>query len=197
MPRPAIAGRFFALSAAGGKDNDGLSIFVMATLKFGYHDQLDDLQRFTLIDEDGMTFTIVRFDSEDISIPTDTIITFPAGIPGFESCHRFKLFHEEGRPTVFWLQSLDDAEVSFSLTDPALLKVSYEVSLEPAEQDALQVAPDDELQLAVLLSRATNVSIGNKAAVYAHTQSPIIINISKRLAIQKAIKEAGFTIHGC
>jgi flagellar assembly factor FliW len=149
-----------------------------------------------IIDEDGMTFTVVRFGSEDISIPTDSIITFPNGIPGFETCHRFKLFHEEGRPTVFWLQSLEDADVSFSLTDPALIKLSYQVSLTQEEQDALQVGTDDELQLAVLLSRATDVSIGDKAAVYAHTQSPIIINITKRLAIQKPIKEAGFTIHG-
>lgn len=143
-----------------------------------------------------MPFTIVRFDAEDISIATDSIIHFPVGIPGFESHHRFKLFHEEGRPTVFWLQSLDDHDVSFSLTDPALLKVSYEVNLDAAEQDALQVSPEDELQLAVLLSHAPNVSIGDKAAVFAHTHDPIIINMNKRLAIQKAIQNVGLTIRG-
>ncbi len=143
-----------------------------------------------------MTFTLVRFGCEDISVDSDTIINFPVGVPGFENCHRFKLFHEEGRTNVFWLQSLDDPELAFSLTDPALLKLAYEVALDDKEQELLDFDDGDELQLAVILSRVAKDMGEQKSAVYALTRSPIVINIAKRLAIQKSIQEVEFTIRG-
>lgn len=70
-----------------------------------------------------MKFTLPCFGSEQVEIEPESIITFPAGLPGFEGCIRFKMFHEVGKLTVLWLQSLDDPAVAFSLGDPALLNL--------------------------------------------------------------------------
>ena len=36
-----------------------------------------------------------------VTVDENTVLNFPNGLPGFESCQRFKLFHEEGKTTVF------------------------------------------------------------------------------------------------
>ena len=85
---------------------------------------------------------------------------------------------------------------NLALTDPALLKLAYEVSLDDNEQKLLAFDEGDELQLAVILSRVAKDTEEQKSAVYALTRSPIVINIAKRLAIQKSIQEVEFTIRG-
>ncbi|MFA5531959.1 MAG: flagellar assembly protein FliW, partial [Thiohalomonadaceae bacterium] len=66
-----------------------------------------------------MQITTRFFGRQEIS--EEQIITFPRGLAGFEQCKRFKLFHEEGKPSVFWLQSVDAADVTFSVAGPELL----------------------------------------------------------------------------
>lgn len=129
-----------------------------------------------------MKFTLTRFDSEEVEIDPQSVITFPLGIPPFEECTRYKLFHEEGKPSVFWLQSLDDAAVMFSVTDPALLNLNYDVTLSDEEQALLQIAPGEELLLAVVVYK-------NEMGVQANSRAPIMLNISKRLGLQKTLQE--------
>lgn len=130
-----------------------------------------------------MKFTLQRFGAEEIEIDPQSIITFPRGIPPFDQCQRYKLFHEEGKSSIFWLQSLDDSDLMFSVTDPELLKVSYEVSLDDEEQSLLQVDAGDELILAVIVYKDEN------APLKVNTRGPIVLNLSKRLGVQKLLHE--------
>ena len=142
-----------------------------------------------------MKFTLPRFGSEEVEIDPDTIIEFPVGIPGFEDCHHFKLFHREGKnPSVFWLQSLDEPDIVFSLADPDLLKISYELTLDDEEQRILRISPDDDLRIAVILLRQPaegSIAPGN---IQANTQAPIAINVTKRVALQKPLIDAEISI---
>ena len=141
-----------------------------------------------------MKFMLQRFGAEEIEIDPQSIITFPRGIPPFEHCQRYKLFHEEGKGNVFWLQSLDDTDVLFSVTDPDLLRVSYEVTLSDEELDLLQVAAGDELLLAVIVYK--DEAVGESLRVNA--RAPIVLNLSKRLGLQKLLQEfdASVSIRG-
>lgn len=132
-----------------------------------------------------MQFKLQRLGAQEIDIDPQSIITFPLGIPPFES-NRFKLFHEEGKTSIFWLQSLDEPDVLFSVTDPDLLNLSYEVTLTPEEQQSLQTAPGDELVLAVILYKNAET---DTASLQVNARSPIILNVSKRLGLQKHLQE--------
>jgi len=132
-------------------------------------------------------FTLKRFGGETVEFDEKSIITFPAGMPGFETCKRFKLIHEEGKPQVLFLQSLDRPEVLFSLGDPALLNLSYEVMLSDEEQKLLGSGPGDELAVAVMIYK--DKKDGDKPdIVKVNTLGPIILNVTKRLGMQKIIK---------
>ena len=138
-----------------------------------------------------MKFTLPRFGSEEIEIDPDTIIEFPVGIPGFEDCRRFKLFHCEGKDSsVFWLQSLDETDVVFSLTDPDLLGISYNLMLDDDEQQTLRISPEDDLQIAVILSRPTTEDGAAIGGTRAHMRAPVVINVTKRVALQKLLTDA-------
>lgn len=135
-----------------------------------------------------MKVTLTRFGAEEIEIDPQSVITFPEGISPFEDCTRYKLFHEEGKARVFWLQSLDEPSLVFSVTDPALLRMSYEVMLTDEEEALLQAESGDELILAVILFRDDE---GDGGGINAVTSGPIIINATKRIAMQKVLKEFG------
>src|SRR5664279_4783203 len=96
-------------------------------------------------------FTLKRLGGATVEFDANSVLEFPAGLPGFEKCKRFKLFYEEGKPNLLFMQSLDDAEVLFSLGDPALLNLSYEVMLSDEEQKLLASEPGDELLLVVIV----------------------------------------------
>ena len=135
-----------------------------------------------------LKFNLLRFGGATVEFESNSVIDFPAGLPGFEACKRFKLFHEEGKPTVFFLQSLDNPAVMFSLGDPALLNLSYEVTLSDAEQKLLKITSGDELLLVVIVYK--DGKAGNKPdVVKANMLAPIILNVSKRCGMQKVLHE--------
>ena len=69
-----------------------------------------------------------------IEVDPDTVIHFPKGIPGFEDCKNYKLLHEDNKaPKVLWLQSLDDAAVSFTLIEAERLGLNYMLTLSDDE----------------------------------------------------------------
>lgn len=144
-----------------------------------------------------MKMTLPRFGSEEVEIDPNSLIEFPNGLPGFEDCKHFKLFHSGDSPDIFWLQSIDDPLVVLSLTDPNFLHVCYEMILTDEELSTLQVDADDELQIAVILARKTENSITAQDAIRANFKSPIVINVSKQIALQKSLHNSEFSISAC
>lgn len=140
-----------------------------------------------------MQFTLLRLGAQQVDIDPQTVITFPQGIAPFESQH-YKLFHEEGKSSVFWLQSLDEPDLMFSLTDPELLSINYEVTLTSEEQQVLDIHPEDELVLTVILFKSEEGS----EPVRANMRGPVILNVSRRLGLQKILEgfEATVSVRG-
>ena len=129
-----------------------------------------------------------RFGGVTVEFDSNSVINFPAGLSGFETCTKYKLLNEEGKPNVMWLQSLDKTEVMFSLRDPALLNISYEVHLSDADEKLLDAATGDDLQLALIVYK-DGKGKDNHAAIKANMFAPIVLNVSKRRGIQKILKE--------
>lgn len=141
-----------------------------------------------------MKLTLPRFGLDEIEIDPKTLIAFPNGLPGFEDCKQFKLFHSGISPLIFWLQSIDDSNVVFSLTDPETLRVSYEMTLTDDELDTLQFQADDELQIAVILARQEESYITVQSTIVANYTAPIVINVSRQIALQKLLQDSEVSI---
>ena len=127
-----------------------------------------------------------------ISYNPENVISFPEGLiklDGYEDCKDYHLFHEEeGNRVLHYLQSLDDPELSFTLVDPTLLNVDYDLELNDEESTALSVSDDDEVIIMLMVYRALTIEgeeVKSSEEIKAQTQSPLIININKRIGIQK------------
>ena len=90
-----------------------------------------------------------------VEVDENTIITFEAGLPAFETCTRFKLFHEadSDSPSVFWMQSLDNPDVLFSVTDPQKLGIRYEIELSQDEVAALALSRQEDAAILLTIYR--------------------------------------------
>lgn len=122
-------------------------------------------------------------------IDPDTIITFPKGIPGFESQHRYKLFHQEDNihNIVYLLQSIDDESLTFSVTLPIHFNINYHFVLTDEEERILQLESVDDLLILILLHREEDPSTHDKPTIKGSIKSPLLINSGKRIGLQKVL----------
>jgi flagellar assembly factor FliW len=120
------------------------------------------------------------------SIDPNTIINFPFGIPGFEDQTRFKLFHQEGEnPLVFWLQSLDDESLVFSVAEASTFNINYNFTLTDAEEVILGIENDADTLILIILHKDDSAQPTVKGAI----KSPLVINSTKRIGLQKVLQE--------
>ena len=137
-----------------------------------------------------MKIDIERFGLKNVPVNPEMQFTFPAGIAGFEDCKTFQLFHEEGQPTVFWLQSLDDASVMFSVVSPEALDMEYQIELSDDDCALIDLQSAEDALVAVIVYR--NESEGGKIA--ANARSPVIFNAKSRKGMQKVLQEVHPTL---
>lgn len=123
----------------------------------------------------------------DQQIDPTTIITFPHGIPGFENQTRFKFFHQEGSEIVFWLQAVDNADVTFSVSNPLYFSINYNFTLTDEEETLLQISNDDNLIILIILHKDNEEDDTGKPVIKGSIKSPLLINIEKRIGYQKVL----------
>ena len=119
----------------------------------------------------------------EIEVSPERGITFPAGLPGFEACRLFALLHADGNdaPQLFMLQSLDDADVGFTVTTPDILGLNYEFVLSDAEVDDLQLTEPADVSVLLIVRR------DGDNPVHANVMAPLVINTATRRGLQKII----------
>jgi len=132
-----------------------------------------------------MKIDIERFGLKDVQVDPATLFTFAEGLAGFEASKRFKVFNEEGKSTVFWLQSVDDAALMFPIITPDTLDVEYQIELSDADCALLGLESPEDAAVALIVYR--DEAAGGQIA--ANTRSPIILNLKTRKAMQKILQD--------
>jgi flagellar assembly factor FliW len=129
-----------------------------------------------------------RFGTHDID--PASVIRFPEGLAGFEDLHEYKLFHEDGKPTVFYLQSMQDPDVQFPVVNPDTYQVNYECVLSDEEAATLQLEDPTDVAVLVTLAQGTEKDAG----IHANFMGPIILNTAKRIGLQKHLNQVSGSV---
>ena len=137
-----------------------------------------------------MKIDIDRLGLKNVPIDPETLFNFPQGIAGFEDCKRFKIFHEEGRPTVFWLQSIDNLEAIFPIVVPEALDIEYQIELSDADCELIEVKSLEDVVVVVIVYR--DEAQGGRIA--ANARSPVILNLNNRKGMQKVLQNVHPTL---
>ena len=120
-------------------------------------------------------------------IDPEKVVTFPQGIPGFETYTRFRLFHkEENDVSAYWLESCDAPTVTFTLVDPTVYGLNYELQLDAEEEKILGTSDPRELAVLMMLSKREQGD-GRPDALNANISGPIVVNPKARTGLQKVI----------
>ena len=121
-----------------------------------------------------------------IDVDDDRIITFPSGLLGFPSYTRYALIQTGQENYFFWLQAVDEPNLAFVVTDPALFFRDYQAPARDETVQELQLADPSHLQTFVICNKAGEWLTGNLLG-------PILVNAQNRLAQQVVLTEKKWT----
>jgi flagellar assembly factor FliW len=117
-------------------------------------------------------------DAGGIAPRPEDVVTFPDGLPGFESCRRFVLLSPDNAQPLQCLQGLEASGPVFLTIDPTLALKRYRLLLSPADRRRLDARDDDALLwLAIVTFAADETATVNLRA-------PIVINPRPMIGFQ-------------
>jgi len=89
-----------------------------------------------------MNKIVTRFG--EIEYHPENLLNFPEGLIGFEDLHNFIVMPNEKEGPLFWIQSVEDPNIAFILTDPTNFFLDYQIAPDQRERQKLQLGEDDE-----------------------------------------------------
>lgn len=123
----------------------------------------------------------------EIEIDESKIITFEDGIIGFPDMKKFTLIFDEekeGRPSISWLQSMDEPEIAFPVMDPLFVCETYNPSVEEELLKNLGTIKGDNLYVLVTVTVPQNIK-----ELAVNLKAPIVINTDTRKASQIIVED--------
>lgn len=128
-----------------------------------------------------------------VDYPEESIIEFPAGLPGFENERRFVILEQpENKPLVF-LQSLTQPDLCFLALPVLTVDPCYQPVISAEDLAALELPEDrqpgigrDVLCLAILSLSEGHVPTANLLA-------PLVIHLGTRRGLQAIQSEVGYS----
>lgn len=125
-----------------------------------------------------------------VEVEDRDIITFNAGLPGFETNRKFVLIGNDNDESPFkWLQCVDDSKLAFAVANPFKIKKDYlfDISDETVKELEIENAEDiSTLSILVVPEDPSRISMNLKA--------PVIINSRNRKAAQIILDTDKYTV---
>lgn len=121
-----------------------------------------------------MKITTTRFGI--IEVENNHMISFPWGIPGFETIKRYVLLEHKDTPFK-WLQAVEEPSLAFAVCPPEIIGVQYTVPKEKLEM--LEISQPDEALVLTLISFDRDKDI-----IRCHIKSPIVFALPTKRAYQ-------------
>ena len=121
-----------------------------------------------------------------ISVDDERIITFTKGLLGFPGSSRFALIQTSDENYFFWLQSTDDPNLAFVVTDPTIFFKDYDIPLRDETREELQLTDESFAQVFVICNKVGDWLTGNLLG-------PILVNAQNRIASQVVLTEKKWT----
>ncbi len=109
--------------------------------------------------------------------PKNTI-HFPAGMLGFPTLHDFIVMPNKKDGPLFWIQSVEDPDIAFVLTDPTNFFLSYSIAPDEAEKNMLHLEGDDDYYA------LTIVTVPPDQEITVNLAAPILFAPKSNRAIQ-------------
>jgi len=122
----------------------------------------------------GQTEVTVKFDTArfgEVEIAESEVLTLPEGLLGFQPIRRYAILKDPEEEPFLWLQSMDEASLSFVVVDPFIFFPGYEIQIKSQELSSIQL---DDLSNATVLVIVTVPE--EPMDLTANLRGPLVIN---------------------
>jgi flagellar assembly factor FliW len=121
-----------------------------------------------------------------LNVDDERVITFSKGLLGFPDHTRYALIQTGEENYFFWLQSVDEPNLAFVVTDPSIFFKDYEVPIKDETQAEIALADLAHAQVFVICNKVDEWLTGNLLG-------PIVVNAANRLAHQVVLTDKKWT----
>ncbi|MFD2639001.1 flagellar assembly protein FliW [Piscibacillus salipiscarius] len=124
----------------------------------------------------------------EIVITKDDILTFDNGLPGFQEYKQFVLLDLEGNPAFKVLQSINQENLAFIVTNPFLIEAKYEFKLDQSTKQQLYIEEPNDVQVWNIV---TVQDPFERSTV--NLKGPIVINVKHKKGKQLLLSEFNYS----
>lgn len=128
----------------------------------------------------------------EIELSEDKIITFENGIMGFEAFKKFTLLYDcekEERPSISWLQSVEEKGLALPVVNPFLVKEDYNPRVEDELLESLGEFHDENTVILLVLTIPADIK-----KMTANLKAPIVINSDTKRGCQIVVENSEYAV---
>ena len=122
----------------------------------------------------------------EVEYDPKNLLIFPAGLIGFPNLRSFIVMPNKKQGPLFWIQSVDDPDIAFVLTDPTNFFPAYVVTPDNAERSSLQISPEEECYILAV------VTVPPDQKITLNLVAPILFAPSTNRAIQVILENTEY-----
>ena len=123
-----------------------------------------------------------------VAAPSNGVVTFPDGLPGFERCRQFVLVEADSLHPFTLVQGVDAGGPSFVAIDPRRVAGEYPTVLDRTELARLDATGSEPLLWLAI------VAAHEDGSATANLRAPLVINPSSMRGIQLISLDGPFAI---
>ncbi|MEA3468760.1 MAG: flagellar assembly protein FliW [Thermodesulfobacteriota bacterium] len=122
----------------------------------------------------------------EVEYNPDNLLHFPTGMIGFPNLRHFIVMPNKKQGPLFWIQSVDNSDIAFVLTDPTNFFLEYKVIPDTFERSTLQIGEEDEC------FSLTVVTVPPDQKITINLTAPILFSPKTNRAIQIILEKTDY-----
>lgn len=122
----------------------------------------------------------------EVEVDDERILHFPKGLLGFSRYSRYVLLEAGENSYFWWLQSIEQPDLAFVVTDPSLFVPTYRVPIREEQMHEMQLQSLEEAQVFIIVNKREQMLTGN-------LQGPLIVHVGRREGRQFVLSDRRYT----
>ncbi len=122
----------------------------------------------------------------EIEYDPEKLLYFPAGLIGMPQAQRFIVMPNKKEGPLFWIQSVDEPELAFILTDPTNFFLDYTVVPEKHDRETLNITENDPCYCLVV------VTVPKEQDITLNLAAPILFAPTSNRAVQVILENSSY-----
>jgi flagellar assembly factor FliW len=151
------------------------------------HCRSERVEQYIGCGEEKMMMKKIQSRFGEIEYDSEETLLFPEGLIGFESLRDFVVMPNEKEGPLFWIQSVDDSQLAFILTDPTGFYCDYKVVPDGQERKKLDIGDNDECHIVSV------VTVSPDRKITLNLAAPILFAPKSNRALQVILEGTQFS----